>query len=147
MAERPFDAGVRRRPELVVIDLHGDIDIEADQAMRSAYAEAVRPDNAATGAPDDAAAGARPRPVLLNFEDVGYVNSTGIALIVGLLARARAEHRPITACGLSEHYRQIFAITRLADFMPIFPDEETAAQHEAPVQAAPAADRSSRRQP
>jgi len=119
MAERPFDAGVRRRPELVVIDLHGDIDIEADQAMRSAYAEA------ASG----------PEAVLLNFEDVGYVNSTGIALIVGLLAKARAEHRPITACGLSEHYRQIFAITRLADFMPIFPDEETAAQHEAPAQA------------
>jgi anti-anti-sigma factor len=139
MAERPFDAGVRRRPELVVIDLHGDIDIEADQAMRSAYAEAVGLDNAA--------AGAGPDPVLLNFEDVGYVNSTGIALIVGLLARARAEHRPITACGLSEHYRQIFAITRLADFMPIFPDEETAAEHEAPVNAASAADRSPRRQP
>jgi anti-anti-sigma factor len=119
MAERPFDAGVRRRPELVVIDLHGDIDIEADQALRAAYAEA------ATG----------PEPVLLNFEDVGYVNSTGIALIVGLLAKARAEHRPITACGLSEHYRQIFSITRLSDFMPIFPDEETAAEHEAPVQA------------
>ena len=96
MAERPFDAGVRRRPELVVIDLHGDIDIEADQAMRSAYAEAA-------SGPE--------------------------------LAKARAEHRPITACGLSEHYRQIFEITRLADFMPIFPDEETAAQHEAPVQA------------
>jgi anti-anti-sigma factor len=131
MAERPFDAGVRRRPELVVIDLHGDIDIEADQALRSAYADA------ATG----------PEPVLLNFEDVGYVNSTGIALIVGLLAKARAEHRPITACGLSEHYRQIFAITRLSDFMPIFPDEETAAHHEAPAGAAPAAGRSARRQP
>jgi anti-sigma B factor antagonist len=119
MAERPFDAGVRRRPELVVVDLHGDIDIEADQALRAAYTEA------ATG----------PEPVLLNFEDVSYVNSTGIALIVGLLARARAEHRPITACGLSEHYKQIFSITRLSDFMPIFPDEESAAEHEAPVQA------------
>src|SRR6266487_1521194 len=115
MAERPFDAGVRRRPELVVLDLHGDIDIDADQALKAAYAEAT----------------SGPGPVLLNFDDVDYVNSTGIALIVGLLAKARAEHRPITACGLSEHYRQIFAITRLSDFMPIFPDEESAAEHEA----------------
>jgi anti-anti-sigma factor len=119
MAERPFDASVRRRPELVVIDLHGDIDIEADQALRSVYTEA------ADG----------PDPVLLNFDDVGYINSTGIALIVGLLARARAEHRPVTACGLSEHYRQIFAITKLSDFMPLFADEEAAAEHEAPAQA------------
>jgi anti-anti-sigma factor len=118
MAERPFDAGVRRRPELVVLDLHGDIDIEADQALKAAWADAT-----ADG----------PEPVLFNFEDVGYVNSTGIALIVGLLARARAEHRPVTACGLSEHYRQIFAITRLSDFMPIFPDEEAAAEYEAPA--------------
>ena len=119
MAERPFDAGVRRRPELVVIDLHGDIDIDADAALKAAY--------------DEASAG--PEAVLLNFEDVGYVNSTGIALIVGLLAKARAEHRTITACGLSEHYRQIFAITRLSDFMPIFPDEDSAAEHEAPAGA------------
>ena len=30
------------------------------------------------------------------------------------------------ACGLSEHYRQIFAITRLSDFMAIFADEDSA---------------------
>jgi len=30
------------------------------------------------------------------------------------------------ACGLSDHYREIFQITRLADFMSIFPDEESA---------------------
>ena len=127
MAERPFDAGVRRRPELVVLDLHGDIDIEADQALKAAWADAT------TGQSDNAATGVE--PVLFNFEDVGYINSTGIALIVGLLARARTEHRPVTACGLSEHYRQIFAITRLSDFMPIVPDEEAAAEYEAPVDA------------
>ena len=135
MAERPFDAGVRRRPELVVLDLHGDIDIEADQALKAAWADATtgQSDNAATGVSDNAATGVE--PVLFNFEDVGYINSTGIALIVGLLARARTEHRPVTACGLSEHYRQIFAITRLSDFMPIVPDEEAAAGYEAPVDA------------
>ena len=55
--------------------------------------------------------------VVLNFEDVEYINSTGIALIVGLLAQARAQRVQISACGLSEHYREIFEITRLADFM------------------------------
>ena len=38
---------------------------------------------------------------------------------LGLLARARAAHRPIAAAGLSDHYREIFTITRLSDFMEI----------------------------
>ena len=30
------------------------------------------------------------------------------------------------ACGLTPHYREIFEITRLADFLAIDPDEESA---------------------
>jgi anti-sigma B factor antagonist len=39
-----------------------------------------------------------------------------------VLARARAQARPVSACGLSEHYREIFEITRLSDFMTILAD-------------------------
>ena len=45
---------------------------------------------------------------------------------MGLLAKARAAHRSLLACNLSEHYVEIFNITRLSDFMSIFPDEESA---------------------
>ena len=65
-------------------------------------------------------------PVLLNFTDVDYINSTGIALIVGLLARARADGVRLCACGLSEHYREIFEITRLSDFTTIADNEDRA---------------------
>ncbi len=50
---------------------------------------------------------------------MSYINSTGIALIVGLLGRARADGVPVSACGLTDHYREIFEITRLSDFMTI----------------------------
>jgi anti-anti-sigma factor len=62
----------------------------------------------------------------LNFEGTGFINSTGIALIVGLLASARAHAIPIRAYGLTPHYREIFEITRLADYLAITPDEESA---------------------
>jgi anti-sigma B factor antagonist len=94
-----------------VIDLHGEINLGADQALLAAYDAAVQND---------------PRTVVLNFDEVEYINSTGIALIVGLLAKARKEHRTVRAFGLSEHYRQIFAITRLSDFMGIYADEDSA---------------------
>ena len=92
-----------------MINLRGDIDRSAQDGLVHAYTEAT-----GTG------------PVILNFTDVDYINSTGIAVIVGLLARARADGRTLKAFGLSDHYREIFQITRLADFMPIFDDQPAA---------------------
>lgn len=106
-----FQAAVRRRDGLAVIDLFGDIDGFADAALDAAYSEAEQ-----FAAPT----------TMLNFSKVGYINSTGIALIVGLLARARKTQKRLVTCGLSEHYREIFNITRLSDFMTVFNDEESA---------------------
>ena len=88
------------------IELRGEIDAGAEATLQKAYTQASVRD---------------PRRILLDFAEVEYINSTGIALIVGLLARARKERREIVARGLSAHYREIFEITRLADFMTILP--------------------------
>lgn len=104
-------ADVRFRDGVAVIEMHGEINADAEQALDAATREAY-----AYG----------PRAILLNFAGVSYINSTGIALIVGILARARKERRVVVASGLSEHYREIFTITRLSDFMRMFPDEESA---------------------
>lgn len=90
-----------------LLTLRGEIDGSAKEALSTAY--------------DDAPHEGR---LLVDFGDVQYINSTGIALIVGLLARARAEGRQVAAVGLSDHYRQIFEITRIADFMEILDDQQ-----------------------
>ena len=66
---------------------------------------------------------------------VDYINSTGIALIVSVLARARAERRKVVASGLSPHYREIFDITRLSDFIELFPDLDRAVSQLTPPAA------------
>lgn len=104
MATSELQATVRERGGIAVIDLTGDVNASAETALNDAYAEAT-----ASGA------GA----VALNFEHADYINSTGIALIVGLLAQARTSGIEVKAFGLSDHYREIFEITRLADFMTI----------------------------
>ena len=108
---RPFSSGIRRAARTVVIDLHGEIDARADAAINAAYTEAVQ---------------GEPEAVLLNFGDVDYINSTGIALIVGLLAQARAAGMQLIAYGLSDHYRELFRITRLSDYVGMFHDEASA---------------------
>ncbi len=90
----------------LVIELTGEIDGSTRDVLEDAY------DRAGTSG-----------PLILGFTGVEYINSTGIALIVSLLARARAEGRPVSARGLSEHYREIFEITRLSDFITILADE------------------------
>jgi anti-anti-sigma factor len=108
---RQLEVNVRHKSGTAIMDLHGEINAFAEEALNAAYSEAEERE---------------PGVILLNFGGVDYINSTGIALIVSLLARARASHRRLLACGLSDHYMEIFRITRLADFMSVFPDEASA---------------------
>ncbi len=97
-----FDLG--RRGEVVLIRLTGRIDRDAAGELESAYA---------------AAAASDPPTVELDFSGVDYINSTGIALIVAILAKARARKQVMRAIGLTDHYQHIFEITRLSDFIEI----------------------------
>ncbi len=111
MAVSHLEASVRQEPAGAVLDLRGEINGFGQEALDAAYAEAEKGD---------------PEAIILNFEEVDYINSTGIALIVGLLARARTSKRRLLAYGLSDHYVEIFNITRLSDFMSVYPDEQSA---------------------
>jgi anti-anti-sigma factor len=118
MPTRTFSASLRE-PVVhlkngLIIDLHGEINGGVEAALNAAYekAEAESHGN-----------------IALNFSDVDYINSTGIALIVGLLARARKAKRLLFVFGLSDHYMDIFNITRLVDFMNVYPDEATTIAH------------------
>ncbi len=115
MKSQPFEAAVRLEQGSATIDLQGEINAFAEAALNQAYHEADAQD---------------PTTIVLNFTEVSYINSTGIALIVGLLAQARKNHRRLVVFGLSDHYIEIFKITRLSDFMDIYTDE-TSALHQA----------------
>jgi len=106
-----YEVDVRGELPVAVVALEGNIDRDAMTGLNQAYEDAVVAD---------------PQVVLLDFQEVTYINSTGIALIVGLLGRARAEGRQMRASGLTEHYERIFAITRLSDFIQIYADIDAA---------------------
>ena len=89
MAVRHLEVEVRQESGAAVLDMRGEINGFAQETLNAAYAEA---------------AAKHPEVILLNFAVVDYINSTGIALIVGLLAMARASRRRLLACNLSDHY-------------------------------------------
>ena len=107
MDASPLTTSVDAGADAGRVTLAGRIDREADAALAAAY---------------QAAGAAGARTIRLDFGAVDYINSTGIALIVRLLAEARRDGREIVVAGLSSHYREIFRITRLSDYMTIEED-------------------------
>lgn len=91
-----------------VLDIRGDMTAASEAALMAAYAEATT-----SGA----------TVIVLNFSGLEYMNSSGIGLLVTLLIRANRAKQRLRACGLSEHYRQILALTRLDDAITIFASE------------------------
>jgi anti-sigma B factor antagonist len=106
-----YEVDVRGEPPVAVMTLDGRIDHDAMSSLNAAYEAAVEADS---------------QVILLDFTGVDYINSTGIALIVGVLGRARAEGRRVFASGLTDHYQHIFQITRLSDFIQIYNDVDSA---------------------
>ena len=104
MPATPFRADVGGSRDLATIELHGDIDGSAEAGLGTAYADAAALDAIA---------------LYLDFAGVAYINSTGIALIVRLVADAGRDGRAVRAAGLSPHYLEIFRITRLSDYLQI----------------------------
>ena len=107
----PFEASLRQEGGAAVIDMRGLLDRNAEPVMSDVFGQAL----ASSG-----------EPIVLNFGAVEYINSTGIALVVGALARARTAKRTVRAFGLTDHYPEIFTITRLSDFMGIYESESAA---------------------
>lgn len=96
---------------VAVIDILGEVTGFAETALTEAYNQACIEAN---------------RAVVLNFSGLEYMNSSGIGLLVTLLIRAQRMKQKLLACGLSEHYRQIFELTRLNEAISIYPGEKEA---------------------
>ena len=102
-----------RKPDdrMSIVDIRGELTGFAEEVLMNAYDEA-----AARGS----------RVIILNFEGLEYMNSTGIGLLVTLLIRANRDGRTLMTCGLSQHYQTIFQITRLDDVIATFESEDAA---------------------
>jgi anti-sigma B factor antagonist len=99
---------------VAIVDVDGDVTPAAEGALMEAYSQA---------------SGGGARGVILDFTDLGYMNSGGIGLLVTLLVRAQRAKQGLAAFGLSDHYRQILGLTRIDEAIAIHDDEASAVAH------------------
>jgi anti-sigma B factor antagonist len=94
-----------------IIDISGEVSGFAENELMDAYTQAN-----SNGA----------EAIILNFTDLGYMNSSGIGLLVTLLIRVQRQKQKLMAYGLSDHYEQIFELTRLNEAIEIYTSEQEA---------------------
>jgi anti-sigma B factor antagonist len=94
----------------IVIRVRGDVTAASEGPLMAAYGQA----------------GEKTRTIVLDFSGLDYMNSGGIGLLVTLLVRANRQKQKLLACGLNDHYKQIFELTRLDEAIGIH-DTEAAA--------------------
>ena len=94
-----------------IIDIQGDITGASEAALMAAYEEASK-----NGV----------KSIVLNFSGLDYMNSSGIGLLVTMLIRVQRHKQSLLAYGLSDHYQQIFELTRLNEAIGIYEDEASA---------------------
>jgi anti-sigma B factor antagonist len=97
--------------EVRVIEIKGDMTAACEDVLMDAYGRA---------------SGDGVRAIVLSFAGLDYMNSGGIGLLVTLLVRAQRQRQRVLAYGLSDHYRQIFELTRLDEAVGIHDSEEDA---------------------
>jgi anti-sigma B factor antagonist len=112
MPQAQVTMDVRKVSEKVsVIDIKGELTAFAEGVLMDAYGQASN---------------GRVRAIVLNFEGLEYMNSSGIGLLVTLLIRVNREKQRLLTYGLSDHYQNIFQITRLDDAITIYDSEQDA---------------------
>jgi anti-sigma B factor antagonist len=112
MPEAQVKMNVRKASDKTrIIDVQGELTAFAENELMDAYNQA---------------SDGQVRAIILNFEDLEYMNSSGIGLLVTLLIRINREKQRLLTYGLSDHYKSIFQITRLDDAIAVHDSEEEA---------------------
>jgi anti-anti-sigma factor len=103
MDKSPLEITIDWTDDGSVVRLTGDLDNSSQPDLDAAYEAASQVDG----------------KIVLDFERAGFIDSTGIGAILRFLRRARSQNRTVIAAGLSDHYREVFEITHLSDFVTI----------------------------
>jgi anti-anti-sigma factor len=102
---------VRSNGSASVIDIKGDVTSATTEPLETAYREV-----AAAGASN----------IVLVFANDCYINSGGIAILIGIVAESKRQHQTVRMTGLSAHFQKIFAMVGLTKYAQIYPSEDAA---------------------
>jgi anti-anti-sigma factor len=106
-----IQVSVRWKDDAAVIDLVGDVTTFAEEAINQAYQSA-----SSDGAIN----------IIFNFRENDYINSAGIAILIGVVTEARKRDQKLLMTGLSAHFQKIFRMVGLTQYADLYPSVDDA---------------------
>lgn len=111
MIDDELKVSTRQRDGIWLIDLEGDVTTFAEDAITGAYQKVT-----SEGA----------RYIVINSRQSDYINSAGIAILIGVVTEVNRQGQKLAISGLSAHFQKIFRMVGLAQYADIYADEEEA---------------------
>jgi anti-anti-sigma factor len=105
------EIAVRASGDVSIVDIKGDVTAATGQPIEAAYRQVT-------------AAGAK--KIVFAFAPDCYINSGGIAILIGILAQSRKQQQTIRMAGVSPHFQKIFAMVGLTKYAQVHPTEAAA---------------------
>ncbi|MBI4530727.1 MAG: STAS domain-containing protein [Candidatus Latescibacteria bacterium] len=102
---------LRQIGDIVFIDIAGDVTAFAEEKLTQAYQSASEKGT---------------RKIVLNFKEDAYINSAGIAIIIGIATESRRKEDAVVIVQPSKHFQKIFSMIGLTRYLKIFENEREA---------------------
>ena len=101
----------KEKDGVVVCSVHDEINLDNVDDLSKVFKKIV---------------GAKSRKVLLDFQDLNYIDSAGFAALIRFSKDLKEIEGVLHICGLSPKIRSLFAITRLESAFKLYENEEEA---------------------
>lgn len=108
---KDIQVSISNKNDVSILNIKGDVTAITGETIEDAYRKV-----SASGA----------KKILLFFDKDGYINSGGIAILIGIASEGRKKEQKIRITGLSSHFQKIFDMVGLTKYTEIFPREELA---------------------
>ena len=65
-----------------------------------------------------------PKPILINLENVRYIDSSTVGALISSYKKAAQIQTPFAICSVSRQFTEILEITHIEELFPLYPTEE-----------------------
>ena len=102
---QPIIRGVKHEGRAIVLELGGEIDMKCSAKVKDKFKEIYRD---------------KPPVLVVDMTEVEFMDSSGLATLVGVLKRCRLNGSELRLAGLATGVRNVFDICRLESIFQIY---------------------------
>ena len=102
---QPVIRGIKHEGKVVVLELGGEIDMRCSARLKSKFKEIYKE---------------KPPVIVVDMNEVKFMDSSGLATLVGVLKWCRLNDCELRLAGLTKGVRNIFEICRLESIFQIY---------------------------